>query len=344
MKSSKKEKDNKINIIKKGLQKKFGEHVFVSGQSILDRPRVLIPVSPALDLILGGGIQEGSLAIFTGAPKLGKTSAALHFAGIAQQDEYKYEGETRHVYFFNIEGRIEKRDIQGIKHLKSDEKHLTIIESNQDKILTGEEYIEIGESLIKAHPGAVFIFDSFSQLCTSGEMEAEIGNRYRADSPLLLARFCRRIANVIKVNNCIIIGITHLIANQGHGMSQWSEASGRKLQYQADVKLRGLYKKIVQSGETAIGQNVHWECDTSNIGAPGGKAESFLRYDYGLDKEYELVNLCSDIQLVNKSGAWYTLPNGSKYQGLDKCAHALKEDPKIYKSLNTKFREMMDLP
>lgn len=335
--------DKQKNTIEDIISKKFGDNILVSGNSIIDSPHMVIPVSPAIDLVLGGGIPEGSFVVLTSPPKLGKTATCLHFAGNAQQTEYDNKKfGPRHVYFFNIEGRIKARDLVGIKHLITDESRFTVIQSKPGKILVGEDYIDIGEKLINEKPGCVFIFDSFSALCTSEEYAADIGKRFRANAPLLLATFCRRISNVIPINQSIVMGITHVIANQGMGMSQWLEASGQKLKYQVDVKLKGTHYKAWTPGEVQIGQDINWECVTSAIGPPGGKCVSKFRYGYGLDKEAELVNICVDLGIIKKGGAWYSYED-EKAQGLEKMRNILVEKPKLFDKLNNQIREMMEM-
>lgn len=340
---ARKKKDENTDSVLSVLEEEFGD-VFTQAEDFKDKKKIVIPFSPKNDMMLGGGIPEGSFVIFTGKPKCGKTSSALHFAGMAQQMQYANDlcPDGRWVYFFNIEGRFKKRDLEGIKSLNHN--RFTVIESKPGNILTAEKYISIGEKLIHTKPGAIFVFDSFSQLCTEGEMNANIGDRYRADSPLLLARWTRRISNVIPINRCIVIGITHQIANQGMGMSQWSEASGNKVQYQADVKMRCLFDKAEMAGDTQVGQQINWVCDTSAIGPPGGKSVSILRYGYGLDKESEMLNICCDLGLITKGGAWYTFPDESKYQGLEKAAQALRENPGLYQELEKGYRELMGFP
>jgi recombination protein RecA len=329
------------------ILKEFGKGALSHGQSILDAENKIIPVSPALDLILGGGIPEGSFVVFTGPPKVGKTSSALDFAATAQQLEYACDigrKEGRHVYYSSVEGRLKKRDLEGIKHLDLDPKNFTIIKSFPGHILSGEQFIDINERLINDKPGDIFIIDSFSALCTAGEMKAEIGDRYRADAPLLLARFCRRISNVIPVNKSIVIGITHIISDQSRSMAQWSEASGQKLKYQSDVKLRATHFKAWNSGEVQIGQEIHWNCETAALNTPpGGKCVSKFRYGYGLDKAAELIVMAVDLGLVTKGGAWYKFPDGQRGQGIDKSAELLRNDSKLYDDLNGKIREMLGL-
>lgn len=328
---------DKSASIEKVIAKKFGEDILVSGDSICDQTQTVIPVCPAVDDILNGGIPEGSVAIFTGVPKSGKTSTALHFAGNAQHTNSEFG--PRHVYYFDIEGRIKSRDIKGIKHLITSSDRFTVIKSCAGKILTAEEFIEIGECLINDKPGCVFIFDSFSALCTSEEYTADIGKRHRADAPLLLARFCRRIANVVAVNKSIVMGITHLIANQGAGMATWVEASGRKLQYQADVKLKITHFKL---WDDTLGQDINWLCQTSPLGPPGRTCVSKFRYDYGLDKELELIDLCIASGIIKQGGAWFTLGE-EKFHGKPLVREMLIQKPKIYDKLNHQVREMLGL-
>ncbi len=342
--SKSKEKPTKDSGIEDLIIKKYGK-ILHSGKSIIDKKRVVIPTSPAIDMMIGGGIQEGSLVIITGPEKVGKTSMCLNFAGIAQDKKYISElcpKEGRHVYFFNIEGRLQSRDLAGILHLDTSKDRFTCIESIPGGILTAENYIDISEKLINEKPGGIFIFDSFSMLCTEEEFASEVGKKRRDDTGGLLARFCRRISNVLPVNDSIVMGVTHVMANQGLGMSQWIEASGKKLKYRADTKMWAKYQKPWMSSETQIGQEIHWECSASPIGPPGKKATSMFRYGYGLDKEREILDLCVDLSLIDKGGSWYTIGK-EKIQGSEKARQILIDSPDLFNQLNKSVRQMMNL-
>ena len=324
----------------KKLKKEFGEGIFLSGNAIIDRPHVVIPVSPSIDFMLGGGIPEGTLVIFAAKPKLGKTLTALDFAATAQNEKYGCDlCPKRKVFYFNIEGRLRKRDLQGIHHLDTSENNFVVIGSEPGNILNGNQYIKIGERLIHDNPGCVFIFDSFSQLCTAKEMDADITDDYRPDAPKLLARLMRRLSNVIPVNKSIVIGINHIIANQGMGMATWYEASGQKVQYQRDVKLRGTHFDAWKDGEKQIGQKVHWVCESSAIGPPGIKMSSKIRYGYGIDKEAELLELAKDLGVIEVSGAWYKFGDNTQKQGEHKALVYLKENPDLYNDIYEQYKK-----
>jgi len=327
------------------LTKKFGDDVFISGNALVDEPRIVIPVSPVLNYMLGGGIPEGSFVLTTGPAKVGKTTLCLDFAATAQKEEYasEYCPDGRHVYFFNIEGRLSDRDLRGIKHLNLEKDRFTVIRSRPGYILNAEDYLDIAESLINTKTGAIFIFDSFSQLCSSSRKESEYGQGYRDNVPIMLADFTKKVCNVLPVNRSIVMGITHIIANtSGMGYSQTSEASGRKIQYQADVKLRATYKELFpKDADNPIGQKVHWECSTSAIGPPGRKGTSFLRYGLGIDKVFEIAELSKDLGLIKQGGAWFTLPDDTKVQGFENCVEKLREKPELVEQLNKDFQEMI---
>jgi recombination protein RecA len=334
--------------IKEDVNKAFGDNIVLSGNALLDKKLCTISVSPSLDMVLGGGIPEGSFVILTGQPKGGKSVTALDIAASAQQKQYAHGSfsEGRQVYYFNVEGRLKKRDIEGIKGLDLDRFH--IIGSQEGKILHAEEYLQIAEKVINEVSGSVVIIDSYSALCTEAEITSDMDKMQRADGAKLLAKFCRKVANVIPVNKNIVIGITHLMGNPtGYG-AEFKEKSGQAIAYQTDVKLR--IKKftpwVLGNQSTQIGQEVEWQVICSALGAPGGTITSYIRYGEGIDKHTEAICLASDLGLIHKGGAWYTLtslPDKPKFQGTEKMRSYLVDNPDVFKSLIESINETIGL-
>lgn len=333
--------------LKEDVKKNFGDNIMLSGNAVIDRQLINIPVSPSVDVILNGGIPEGSFVIFTGQPKCGKTTTSLDFAATAQKEEYRGDlPKPRHVYYLNIEGRLKKRDLEGIPGL--DLERFSIIGSQQGKILHGEEYLAIAERIINEEAGSIVIIDSYSALCTEAEITSSMDKMQRADGAKLLAKFCRKVANVIPVNKNIVIGITHLMGNPGYGTVEWKEKSGQAIAYQTDVKIKAKYfKKWALSDSTPqIGQEIEWEVLCSALGPPGGTIKSYIRYGSGIDKEMEVLNLSIDLGFISKGGAWYTfsqLEDKPKFQGLEKTRQYICDHPEVYKSLWTQVKETMGL-
>jgi recombination protein RecA len=182
-------------------------------------------------------------------------------------------------------------------------------DSGQSKILSAEEFLEISENIINNEPGAVIIVDSISQLVTSGELINDINKQDRASGAMLMARFCKRTSNAIRVNDIVLIGIMHYIANtSGYGASKVS-SGGNKIKYDLDIGLECKGIKRIYSGSNdsgdPIGQEVTWKT-TSTAGntPPGQVGTSIITYGTGIDELAEMVTLAIDFGLIQKSGAW----------------------------------------
>lgn len=336
------------------LIKSYGAGAFITGKELVEYQKEFVPVSPCLDVVLGGGIPGGCYVNLIGESKAGKTISALHIAGNAQQ-------LGRKVYYFNIEGRIKSRDLQGIKHLDQDK--LTIVRSykndeGESRILTAEEYLTIAEHVIHNVPGSVLIFDSVSQLATEKDLNADIGDQLRAPGPVLMAQFLKKMSNVVPVNDNIIISILHLIANtSGFGASK-VPSGGRKIFYAADIILTAKSFKYIRPGvqkedtdegtEPAIGQEVVWLTTSTATIAPGQKITSIIRYGIGIDEIAELIKLGVDTGFIMASGAWLKLtylkdkvdeiPN---IQGREKLYHYFCEHNDHLEILRQEIRKML---
>jgi recombination protein RecA len=333
--------------LKEDVTKNFGDDIILSGNALMDKKSITIPVSPSLDIVLNGGIPEGSFVVLTGQPKCGKTTTSLDFAATAQRPEYQGTLKSpREVYYLNIEGRLKKRDLEGIPGLDLDRFH--IISSQQGKILHAEEYLQIAEKIINEIPGSIVIIDSYSALCTEAEITSEMDKMQRADGAKLLAKFCRKVANVIPVNKNIVIGITHLMGNPtGYG-AEFKEKSGQAIAYQTDIKLRAKTFKpwTLSADSTQIGQEIDWQVICSALGPPGGNITSYIRYGQGIDKYMEAITLASDMGIIHKGGAWYTitaLPDKPKFQGAEKVRQYLLENNSAYIDLVTSIKETMGI-
>jgi recombination protein RecA len=275
----------------------------------------------------------------TGPEKVGKTVTALSFCANAQKH---YE---REVYYANIEGRLKKRDLQGITDLSLDPELMQIIGSTEGNILSAEKYLSIVDNIVHTKPGAITVVDSFSALSSESELTGNLEDVQVMSVQKILAKFCRRISNVLPINRVTVVGITHLMANVqrfGRGKTK-IEKSGSALKYQVDVKLHATHSVPLMQGDTQIGQTIHWQIMTSAIGPPGQKVESHIRYGKGIWKEMEIADLLIDFGLITKAGAWLKLPNGEKIQGKVKLAQYLEENPDQYQTFRDEVFSMVGL-
>ena len=298
------EDEPKVDIrerIQKEIEKDLGKGVFVTGNDIVRKPRTVISFSPAIDPILGGGIPEGSWVVLTGKPKCGKSVGALSFARNCQKSQYG----ARNVYYLNVEGRIKKRDLEGIKGLNVDQ--IRVIESTEDKILTSQDYLTIAEKILMTDKKCLLIIDSISALCDEREMSGGIGTQTRGGGARLVAQFTSQMGNVVPVKGSIVICILHLMANTSGYGSPVAEKGGNAIQYQVDVKLRAEEVKPWPKEGSPVGQIVTWKAYCTAIGPPGRSCESYLRYGEGIDELMEMITAGKDVGLIGGSAQWPTL-------------------------------------
>lgn len=333
-----------VNIDKEIISK-YGESIILDASAVMDEAVQIIPVSPAIDIGLNGGIPEGSWFTLTGLAKRGKTTLALHFAAKCQLPEYG----ARPVFYINIEGRLKKMNLTGIKGL--DISKMKIIGSTQGNILSAEDYLAIAETIASSIPNAVIIIDSYSALCTESETTKGMDEQQRADGQKLLAKFCRRMANVVPVNKTIIIGITHLMGNPtGYGGDR--EKGGYAIAYQADVKLKaGALEKITNKQGRQIGQKVEWSVEVSALGPPGAKIASTIRYGVGIDETAELIDLAVELGVIEQKGSWFNFnPDmiestdeafAQKSQGKDGLWDMLNNDRFVYEGVDKTIKKLL---
>ena len=329
-------------MTEKDIMKEYGD-VLLEASYIVDNPPPLISVSPKIDIALGGGVPEGCLFIMTGPEKVGKTVHALQFCKNAQKVATQSE-EKRKIYYGNIEGRLKKRDLEGIHGLDFSADSFKVVGSTKGNILSGQKYLAIFDNIIHNEPHAVCVVDSFSALAAEEELVGDITDMQVAAMNRYLAKFTRRFANVLPINRVTLVGITHLMANIqkfGAGKSK-TEKSGNALKYAQDVKLWATHKEALKQGETQIGQKVHWVIENSAIGPPGQKVTSVIKYGRGIWNEFELAELAKDFGVV-EGKTWLTLPNGEKVQGMANFATYLEENPNYYDELRQQVFEMIGM-
>ncbi len=311
------------------------ESIYLSADYITEREPIIVPTTPTLDLALGGGIEEGTTTIISSEPKIGKSTLGLQI--IANGQKLGKVG-----VYVPVEERPLFKNLTGIKGLDLSPEMFKIIGSSEGDILSAESYLERAERALIEFPGCVMVFDSFSALCSSNELTNTYMDQTMGGSSKLQAKFCRRTAGIINVNRCILIGIVHKQANfSGYGGP--TDNMGKKLQYKMDIRLQA--KKLQpfewKSGDDIVGQRVQIDVDESSLGPPGKTANLWLRYGQGFSQEAEIIDLATELGLILKGGAWYTLPGDKKFQGWDNVYNYLIENTDAYNDIAKQVREML---
>lgn len=337
------EKEKKQAELKK-LVKNIGKCI-VTGREVYDEKKNLktLKISPALDFALNGGVQEGSWLNVTGMPKTGKTSSMLHLAANAQK-------EGRKVIYLDAEGRLKGYNLIGIDGLDLDA--MKIVRSPDDKILSAEEFLSILENLIqqKEYEAALVIIDSLSSLIPSRDLGTMVDGERRPGLPKILSDFTKRMGQVIPRTKTIVVLIGHFITNTSGWGKKFIPDGGIKKDYQADTMITIKKSDPWIVDKQKIGQVILWDIETSSLGSSGTQAVSYFRYGKGLDGVQEIIELAVSFDLVEQSGAWFSLPFMSKYdkeyndkkykfQGVNKLYDFLKKHVEIMKNLETELKE-----
>jgi recombination protein RecA len=329
-----------MDSFQKAMKKKYGSNILSLGTEILNEQKLIIPISPALDTITGGGVEEGSWIGLAGPSGCGKTTIALTIAANAQKPEYG----SRPVFYINAEGRLKRKNLEGIAGLDASKVH--VISSTKEKHLSGEEFSTIATNIIKQYERCIIIVDSVSSLCPSAEITEDVSGSIRSTNPRIMASFCRQNAGVVPVMNTIVVTIHHLINNT----SGWGEKmmldGGVKIGYQADYKLvtKNKPEKWMSKEGSQIGQIVEWESTKTGVGAPNGVVKSYIRFGKGLDSVVEVVNIAIELAIIVKSGAWFALPfisEDCKFQGQEKVNDFFAENPEMIDKVKLMIMENM---
>lgn len=313
-------KSDPLVMLRSEIEKKWGKGVMVSASTIMDEPQQVIPIGPALDGTLSGGIPEGTWVSISGPPKVGKTSSMLSFAAVCQRPEYG----SRRIHYFNVERRLKRKNIGGILGLDLHPDRFLIYESNKEVILTGKDHLEMAIHVLQTDPGAVVILDSVSALVESAVMEEGLGTVTRGGGAKMVSQFIDIVASVVPVQKSIVLGVTHLISDtSGRTMGGKVEKAANRWLYQADVRLKATWAEAWTvgggkdgEGGKEIGKKVHWVCQESALGPPGMKCVSYLRYGVGVDRVYEVLEMGRAAGLITQAGSWLTLAYLEKHSNV----------------------------
>lgn len=332
-KAAKEEKEvDDGSIAMAAIKKKYGD-IVRSGTALFDEKgsKKYITVSPSYDLGLNGGMLEGTWTVISGVPKCGKSSLTLQIIANAQQ-----EGRTG--VYADAESRIKAYNLSGTHGLKQDQMEII---SGKDEDLSAEDILNTVNTIIRMpkNRGCVCVIDSTSSLLPRDEMDAEVSSKLRNQLPKMLSHWVKQNAQVVVRNDIIMILITHYITNtSGYGKHKVADC-GVMVQYQADNRLDFTHVEPWEENGKKIGQKTTCDISCSAMGASGNTVTSYLRYGHGIDFTKEYIELGESFGLIEKAGAWFTLPflvNSSlsqyseqKFQGQQKVYDFISAMPDV---------------
>ena len=281
--------------------------------------------SLALDLALGiGGLPKGRIVEIYGPESSGKTTLALHVLAQAQ----KAGGE---VAFIDAEHAL---DIGYARALGVNVEDMLVSQPD-----TGEQALEITEALVRSGAIDVIVVDSVAALVPRAEIEGEMGDSFVGLHARLMSQALRKLAGAINKTNCIVIFINQLREKVGvmYGNPEVT-TGGRALKFYASVRIDVRRIETLKNGSEMIGNRTRAKVVKNKMAPPFREAEFDIMYGEGISMLGELIDLGVKLDLVQKSGSWYSMGETRIGQGRDSAKQYLRDNPEVAEKLESDIR------
>ena len=281
--------------------------------------------SLSLDIALGlGGVPKGRVVEIYGPESSGKTTVALHMVAEVQ----KRGGIAG---FIDAEHAL---DPVYAKNIGVDIDNLYISQPD-----SGEQALEICETMVRSGAIDIVIVDSVAALVPKAEIDGDMGDSHVGLQARLMSQALRKLTPVVSKNNCVVIFINQLREKVGvmFGNPE-TTTGGRALKFYASVRLDVRKIETLKSGGEVIGNRTRVKIVKNKVAPPFREAEFDIMFGKGISTEGDLIDLASNVGIVQKSGAWFSY-NGEKIgQGRENAKQFLLNNPELKDEIDKKVR------
>ena len=309
------------------IDKNFGKGTVMR---LGDRPEMNVEAIPtgslALDAALGiGGVPKGRIIEIYGPESSGKTTLALHILAEAQ----KRGGE---VAFVDAEHAL---DPIYAAALGVDTDNLLVSQPD-----TGEQALEITDALVRSGAVDAVVVDSVAALVPKQEIEGEMGDTFVGLQARLMSQALRKLAGTISKTNCVVIFINQLRMKIGvmYGNPE-TTTGGNALKFYASVRLDVRRVESIKEGGNVIGNKTRVKVVKNKVAPPFREAFFDIMYGQGISKWSELVDLAVQMDIVQKSGSWFSMGDERIGQGANSVKEYLIANPEIAAQVEAQVRE-----
>ena len=311
------------------IEKNFGKGTVMR---LGDKPEMNVDAIPtgslALDAALGiGGVPKGRIIEIYGPESSGKTTLALHIVAEAQ----KKGGE---VAFVDAEHAL-------------DPTYAAAIGVDIDSMLvsqpdTGEQALEITDALVRSGAVDVVVVDSVAALTPRAEIEGEMGDTFVGLQARLMSQALRKLAGNIAKTNCVVIFINQLRMKIGvmYGNPE-TTTGGNALKFYASVRIDIRRIEAIKNGTEIIGNRTRAKIVKNKVAPPFKEAVFDIMYGEGISKWGELVDMAVQLDIIQKSGSWFSIGEERIGQGRDNARKYLMENPETAQRIEAQVRENM---
>lgn len=320
-------KQKALNVVLQQIERQWGKgSVMRMGDgNIFQDIQAISTGSLGLDIALGiGGLPKGRIVEIYGPESSGKTTLTLQVIAECQK-----AGGT--CAFVDAEHAL-------------DPSYAEKLGVNIDELLisqpdTGEQALEITDMLVRSSAVDVVIIDSVAALTPKAEIEGEMGDTHVGLQARLMSQALRKLTANIKRSNTLVIFINQIRMKIGVMFgSPETTTGGNALKFYASVRLDIRRTGSIKKGEEILGNETRVKVVKNKVAPPFKTAEFDIYYNEGISRESEIINLATQLELIEKSGAWYSY-NGEKIgQGKDNVRVYLQEHPAIAQTLEQKIR------
>jgi recombination protein RecA len=325
-------KEKAISLALSQIERQFGKGAIMrlgAEPSALD-VSVISTGSISLDAALGvGGIPRGRVTEIFGPEASGKTTIALHIIAEAQ----KAGGIAA---FIDAEHALDPVYAQKLG-VKSDE----LLISQPD---TGEQALEIAETLVRSGAVDIVVIDSVAALVPKAELDGEMGDPQMGLQARLMSQALRKLTGIISKSKTSMVFLNQI--RQKIGMfvgNPETTTGGNALKFYASVRLDIRRINQVKEGEEVTGSRVRAKVVKNKVAPPFRQAEFDIMYGEGISREGDLLDLAAERGLITKSGAWYSHQDERIGQGRENAKKYLKENPPLAAELDAQLRRELGL-
>lgn len=300
------------------------------GESTHMQVEIIPSGSLALDIALGtGGLPKGRIVEIYGPESSGKTTVALHAIAEVQ----KVGGQAA---FIDAEHAL-------------DPQYASKLGVNIDELLlsqpdTGEQGLEIAEALVRSGAVDIVVIDSVAALVPKAEIEGEMGDSHVGLQARLMSQALRKLSGAISKSKTIAIFINQLREKVGvmFGNPE-TTPGGRALKFYSTVRLDVRRIESIKSGNDIIGNRTRIKVVKNKVAPPFKQAEVDIMYGEGISREGSIIDIGTELDIVNKSGAWYSYEGERLGQGRENAKQFMKEHKEIAQVIEQKIREESNL-
>ncbi|MBR2908929.1 MAG: recombinase RecA [Clostridia bacterium] len=309
------------------IEKQFGKgSIMKLGEAPVQEIEVIPTGCLTLDLALGiGGVPRGRIIEIYGPESSGKTTVSLHIVAEAQ----KMGGTAA---FIDAEHALDPVYAQ---RLGVDIKNLYVSQPD-----TGEQGLEIAESLVRSGSVDIVVIDSVAALTPKAEIDGEMGDSHVGLQARLMSQALRKLAGITSKTKTCVIFINQLREKVGVMFGNPETTPGGKaLKFYSSVRLDVRKGEILKDGDQSVGARTKVKVVKNKMAPPFKTAEFDIVFGLGVSKEGCLLDLAVEYDIVQKSGAWFSY-NGEKFaQGKEKAKGVLANNPDMFTEIETKVRE-----